>query len=182
MLNNFSEVQIPTNWPELIIEWLTTEVRLLQENGISSLVKLFPFADSLYLEDRPPTWCCYFPNPEDTNLTPANQLKLQWTREWHEFCGEYLEDLTEFKIAVYNDIPWVFFNKINMERFPLRPFKNVEEQATLEDLELMAIVDPDEQPRRHGVKRYFPEKKKIVLCYLFSWGTDWVDYCCQVVP
>ena len=55
VLNNFSEVQTPTNWPDLLTNCFEWESRIFNETGISSLSKLSPFADALYLEEHSPS-------------------------------------------------------------------------------------------------------------------------------
>jgi len=44
-----------------------------------------------------------------------------------------------------------------MERFSLRLFQEVEQQATLDELELLSIDDQQPQGRRRGLKRRFPD-------------------------
>ena len=69
------------------------------------------------------------------------QLEVEWT----SFCEKNLKPLADFKITIFFDIPWMLFNNIFMERFSLRPFQEVEQQATLDELELLTI--DDQQPQ-----------------------------------
>ena len=128
VLNNFSEVKVPMNWPTLITNCFTWESRVFHQSQ------------------------------EDLQQPTPKQLKLQWEMEWKLFCEKNLRPLAYFfKITIFYDIPWMLFNNIFMERFSLRPFQEVEQQATLDELELLSIDDQQPQGRRRGFKRRFPD-------------------------
>ena len=122
---------MPTNWPVLITNCFEWESRVFNELPIVT--------------------------QEDQQRPTPKQLKMLRETEWTSFCEKNLKPLSDFKITIYFDIPWMLFNTIFMERFSLRPFQKVEHQATLDELELLTIDDQQSQGRRRGVKRRFPD-------------------------